>query len=115
MDPISFSRKPYNVSYRDFHTGEMIHQRRLAPVKVHDMLPTDIVELSEGHGDDWEAGERSAIKHISYRQPNVLQLQKSSGDTTFVEYTDVNLIERVASRGKARIDDAKLNRYLTWP
>ena len=64
----------YNVTYRDFHTGEMVKTRRSIPNKFHKILPEDIVELKSKKNDDWLTGEEFEVKHISYKNPNVLQI-----------------------------------------
>ena len=115
MDLIPFKRKPYTVTYKDFHTGELKHVRRRPPQKQHEMLPTDVVELSTKRGDDWEAGDEFAIKHVSYRAPNIIQLKNDEGATTFVPYFELSLEEGVAYRDKPGIDNVQSNRYLRWP
>jgi len=115
LEVIPFKRKPYTVTYKDFHTGELQHVKRRPPLKQHDMLPTDIVELSTKKGDDWESGEEYSIKHISYRAPNIVQLKNDEGLTTFVPYFDLELEEEVAYRGRRGPDNENTNAYLRWP
>ena len=115
MDEINFSRKPYTVAYTDFHTGELVKIVRRPPPLLHEMLPTDIVELTTKKGDDFQAGDDFTVKHISYRQPNTIQIQDDDGNTTFVPSFDLELKGKVAYRGVARIDDERANRYLLWP
>ena len=112
---ISFARKPYNVVYTDFHTGELVTVKRRPPAKDHEMLPTDIVELKTKKNDDWEEGGEYTVKHISHRQPNTIQLRNDAGDTTFVESFDLELVEEVAYREGKVTDEERRNRYLTWP
>lgn len=115
MGPIRFSQKPYKVTYNDFHTGERKTVTRRPPPKIHDMLPTDIVSLSSKKNDTFDVGDEVTIKHVSYRHPNILQLQNEDGETTFVPSRDVRLEQEVAYRGRPQIDDEKANRYLVWP
>ena len=114
---IHFDRKPYTVQYRDFHTGELITVQRRPPEKLHDILPTDVVELSFKKNDDWQAGENYTVKQINSRDPNTLQLQKDDGETTFINSQDAILKIRHASRSgdKIRVDDSVANQYLLWP
>ncbi len=81
---------------------------------MHPVLPEDIVELTTSKNQDWQAGDEFAVKNITARQPNVLQLANKDGDTTFVDYYDVKLKEEVAVRNEhqARL---KNNKYLIWP
>ena len=108
-------RGPYQQTYKDFHTGELITIRRSPPTTLHSMLPTDIVELSTRKNSDWEQGEVATIEHINYKQPNVLQLTKGD-QSTFMLYNEVNLKEAVAERNDVpRLDRAVANKYLLWP
>ena len=113
---VYFSRKPYTVSYKDYFTGEVKTIRRRPPRVLHDMLPKDTVELTYPKGEDWPANANYTIKHINPRQPNVLQLTDDKGNTTFVQSSDVKLIEKNTLRdGVKRIDDQGSNEYLVWP
>ena len=104
------SRKPYVVQYRDFHTGALVTVKRRPPPKVHQMLPNDVVTLSTKSGEGWEEGGEYTVKSISPRQPNVLQIENSKGETTFVPY---NELTSDAVRGVS--NPVKANRYLRWP
>ena len=113
---IHFSRKPYQVIYKDFHTGELKTIRRRPAPKTHEVLPTDIVSLKNQKNDDWLEDEEVTVRHISHRSPNVLQIQDEDGQTTFVPSFDVELEEKVAYRfGEIDKDGAEYNRYLRWP
>ena len=114
--PIHFSRKPYTVVYKDFHSGELIHRKRRPPEKDHLMLPTDIVELKATKNNHWAQGDEVEIKHISYREPNVLQLKNEYDETTFLSSSEVDLVEEVAYReGSTHKSSPQDNRYLVWP
>ncbi len=114
MQEIRFSRKPYDVTYRDFHTGELVTEKRRPPEKLHNMLPEDVVELSTKKNADWPAGEDVTVTDINYKQPNVLKVAKSDGSTTFVDYYDAELKEEVGYRENNQVR-AKSSKYLTWP
>lgn len=113
--PIYFSRKPYTVAYKDWHTGKLVSVKRRPPALAHDILPTDIVELTQTKNVDWQEGDEFEVKHISDRNPNVLQIRNDDGEATFVDSYDVMLEEEVAPRGKRSLDDPKKNKYLNWP
>ena len=116
MDPIYFDRKPYFVTYKDFRTNETVRIKRRPPEKLHEILPTDIVELKVNHGDNWEEGSSYAVKHISNRSPNILQIEDKEDDTTFIPYYEVELKQKVAYRGRTeQQEDPGSNRYLLWP
>ena len=115
MDPIRFSNKPTQRVYQDFHTGELKKVRRRPPPKLHDILPTDVVEITSKKNDDFDVGDEVTVKHVSYRTPNVLQLQNDDGQTTFVGFPSVELEEALAYRVRDQIDDEGANRYLLWP
>lgn len=115
-DAIKFDRKPYTVTYREDATGEIKTIQRRPPPKLHEALPTDIVELNHKKSDDFEAGDNVEVTYINPRHPNTLQIKNSAGDTTFVEYYDANLKEEVAPRaGVDPRDRPQSNRYLIWP
>ena len=120
IGPISFPRTPYTVTYQDLQ-GKLQSIRRLPPPKLHDILPTDVVELTHKKNDDFAAGDQYTVKNISPRQPNTLQIVNSQGDTTFVDYFDVNLLGELSpSKLNAEVssDQPNLrlsNRYLMWP
>lgn len=114
-DPIQFDRKPYFVTWKD-ESGELRKIRRVPPPKLHEALPTDIVELSNKRSDDFKEGDAVTVKHINPRHPNVLQLQNSEGQTTFANYFDVKLKEKIAPRdGVPREQAPERNKYLLWP
>lgn len=114
-DPIQFDRKPYFVTWKD-ESGEIRKIRRVPPPKLHEALPTDIVEISNKRSDDFKEGDEVSVKHINPRHPNVLQLENSDGQTTFVNYFDVKLKEKIAPRdGVPREQTPERNRYLLWP
>ena len=115
MEAIRFPGKPYIVTYRDFHTNELIRIKRRPPAANHAMLPTDKVELKVTKNDDWREGDTDTIKHISYRNPNILQIENEDGLTTFMRSDELELKEKVADRGDSHFDDYGRNRYLTWP
>lgn len=110
-----FSRKPYPVTYKDFHSGALTTVLRRPPPKNHDFLPTDLVELNTAKNADWPAGKEVAIKHISYRAPNTLQLSNDEGLTTFVGSSEVTLVKEEAYRQRPTLDDEQANGYLLWP
>jgi hypothetical protein len=113
---VRFSRDPYTVVFKDFHTGKIQRITRRPPPLQHDMLPEDIVTLSRRSNDDWDLGTEATIKGINPRNPNVLQLEQSNGDTKFLNAVEVNLEKQVADRpGEKKIDSPRYNRYLTWP
>ncbi|MBM4250451.1 MAG: hypothetical protein FJ146_00590 [Deltaproteobacteria bacterium] len=114
-----FDRRPYTVYYQDMQGAVQTLKRTPAP-KLHEALPTDTVELLSTKSDDFRAGDVMTVQHINPRYPNTLQLRNGSGDTTFVEYLDVNLKNEVAPRqdGRDPMDQPSVktsNRYLMWP
>lgn len=112
---IKFDRKPYTVTYMDLK-GEKQTIRRRPPAKAHSMLPKDIVTLNSKRNDDFDVGDEFAIKNIAPRQVNTLQLEGDDGKTTFVNYFDVQLEEKVALRDGVDPKDAiENNEYLMWP
>jgi hypothetical protein len=115
-DPVQFPRNRYTVWYKD-QAGAVQKIVRRPPEKLHDILPTDIVELTNTKNDDWTEGNDYSVKHISWKNPNVLQLEKSDGESTFVNYTDVSVRDRIIRDGKIidRKDDPISSRYLGWP
>ena len=116
--PISFSRTPYIVTYQDLQ-GNQQTLRRTPPPKLHDILPNDVVELTVTKSDDFQAGESALVDNINPKHANTLQLKNSRGDTTFLDYFDVNLLNEVAPReGRDPVDQPSVqisNRYLMWP
>jgi hypothetical protein len=114
-DPIQFDRKPYFISWKD-ENGEMRKIRRVPPPKLHEALPEDIVELTKAKSDDFKSGSKAVIKHINPRHPNTLQLINGEGQTTFVNYNEVELKEMVAPRNGMSVQDLPdRQKYLLWP
>jgi len=108
------SRRPYTVTY--YKNGEKQTIRRRPPKKLHNLLPTDVVELKNKRSDYFEKGENFEVKNINNRQPNTLQLENDDGQTTFVSYDDVVLREAYIERpGVLTVDAAETQRYLLWP
>jgi hypothetical protein len=115
-DAIKFDRKPYTVTYREDATGQMKTIRRTPPPKLHEALPTDIVELNHKKSDDFRKGDEVEVVYINPRHPNTLKIRNGDGVTTFVEYYDANLKEEVAPRPDVDPRDRPVNnRYLLWP
>ena len=112
MGQVRFDRQPYTVTY--FKEGVKHTIRRRPPPKLHDVLPTDIVSLKYDKNIEWEDGDDFEVKHINPRHPNVLQLENDDGETTFVEYFDVDLEEMVAPR-RGRRGQSNPDAYLLWP
>lgn len=114
-DSIILSGAPYKISYRDLK-GEQKTIRRVPPPKLHQMLPTDIVSLKNKKNADFDEGDEVTVTHINPRHANTLQLVNDDGQTTFMDYFDVNLEEEVAPRaGVSSMDRPGSNRYLLWP
>ncbi|SMF38037.1 hypothetical protein [Pseudobacteriovorax antillogorgiicola] len=111
---IQFNRKPYKVTY--YKDGERKTIRRVPPPKLHDMLPKDKVSLTRGKNDDFETGDEFTVKHINQRHPNVLQVTNDDGRSTFIDYYDLKLEQKIAKRnGVDPLDFPENNRYLRWP
>jgi hypothetical protein len=114
-DPIKFDRTPYTITYKDSE-GKMQKIRRVPPPKLHDALPTDVVELKRRRNEDFREGDILSVKHINPRHPNVLQVSNNEGLTTFVDAHDMELKEKNALRpGEDLLDRPQNNRYLRWP
>jgi hypothetical protein len=114
-DAVRFDRKPYIVTYKD-EQGVLKQIKRTPPPKLHEALPTDVVQLTRKHSDDFRDGDELEVSYISPRQPNVLQVKNGSGQTAFVDYYDMNLIDEVAPRnGVDPRDKPANNKYLLWP
>ncbi len=116
-DEIKFDRTPYTVKYMDLQ-GQQKTIRRTPPEKLHDALPTDLVTLTRTRSDDFRAGDDVEVANVSPRQPNVLQLKRADGATTFIEYFDMELHEgnKVAPRAGEDPRDRSINsKYLLWP
>ena len=113
-DPIQFSRRPYTVKYIDLN-GEMQTIRRKPPPKLHNIWPQDEVNLKEAKNADWEEGEYS-VSHINPKHPNVIQIENSDGQKTFVDYYNLELERAFGNReGKEAMELAINNKYLLWP
>ncbi|MFW7379778.1 MAG: hypothetical protein ACOH5I_13275 [Oligoflexus sp.] len=111
---IKFNREPYTVRYTQ--NGEQKTYRRRPPPKLHEMLPSDIVVLTQSKNDDFQAGQEFTVKHINQRQPNILQVTNDQGISTFVDYFDLRMEEMVAKRnGVDPREFPQNNRYLLWP
>ena len=116
MSILSATRKPYTAYYKDSITGEIKSIKRQPPKPQHSMLPTDTVELTTRKGEDWPANETYTIKHINFRQPNVIQLEDEQGKTTFVESSELKLIQKNSDEiGVKQIDSEIQGEYLVWP
>lgn len=112
---IRWTRRPYTITYLDLK-GERNTIRRVPPVRLHQMLPTDVVELNYQKNSDFLEGDEFEIKHINPRHPNVLQLINDEEATTFVDYYQADLTEEVADRPGVNPFDKPINtRYLMWP
>jgi hypothetical protein len=113
---------PYTIRYKDDKTGEMKTIRRQPPVKLHQTLPKDKVELLSKRSDSFDEGGTYTVKGISPRSPNILQLENGDGETTFIEYHDTKLVsenaepetsgDNVSPAQASRIIKSK---YMIWP
>ena len=111
---VSFSRRPYTVTY--YKDGERHTIRRRPPAKAHQIWPEDIVSLKSNRTSQFFEGDEVEVRHINPRHPNILQLENDDGATTFVEYFDVEL--ESAEGPRSGLDEAQLevqNEYLNWP
>lgn len=114
MSDVRFNRAPYNVTY--YKDGVKQTIRRVPPPKLHEAVPDDLVSLKRGKNADFKEGDEFTVKHINPRHPNVLQLTNDEGQSTFVDYYDMNLEEMRGKRnGIEAIDLPINNRYLLWP
>jgi hypothetical protein len=107
--------KPYKISYKDYHTGDMKEIWRRVPEKLHDIESNDLVELTSSQGQ-WPRGAIYRVKDLARRQPNVLELEGSEHDeetgrlqTRFVNYNEVLVKSHYKDRLKDSFD------YLRWP
>ena len=119
--PIKFDRKPYTITYTD-QNGEQQKIRRVPPPKLHDALPGDRVDISVTKSDDFEKGDAVTIKHINPRHPNVVQVQRSDGKTTFLNFNEFKFDAGSAgasgsnNSGAGTAAERPINsRYLLWP
>lgn len=114
-EAIRWTRRPYTIVYQDLK-GEKQTIRRVPPPRLHNMFPTDLVELTRQKSQDFLEGDEFEVKHINPRHPNVLQLVNDEEVSTFVDFYDVNLTEEVADRpGVNPLDKPANTRYLLWP
>lgn len=118
-DPIQFPRKTYKVWYKD-QAGEVQKITRTPPPKLHSIMPQDVVILNQTKSEAWAEGRDYGVKNINWKSPNVLQLEKENGETTFVNYTEVSLQEKALRQGsRDGVEDPKddpiSSRYLGWP
>ncbi|MGE0172431.1 MAG: hypothetical protein AB7T49_06595 [Oligoflexales bacterium] len=112
--PVQFSRTPYTVTY--YKDGEKHTIRRQPPPKLHNVWPEDVVKLTTKKSDDFDAGENYKVKGINPRHPNVIQIEDSDGNSTFVPHYDVELKEAIGQRDGVEPKDLPINnRYLLWP
>ena len=110
-----FSRKPYIVNYVDLK-GNPQSIRRVPPPKLHEILPEDKVMLNTKKNDDWRAEENFNVKNINEKQPNTIQIEKDNGDSTFVSYFDLSLVEKTSDqRYESPSKNPISNQYLIWP
>ena len=120
VQSVSTSRTPYNVRYRT-SDGEVKTIRRVPPSRLHDMVPDDMVTISQKRSDNWTEGSEVKVVGVSARQPNTLWVEDSDGNRTFLPYTDVRgqpksaadreLAEEIRERKKDPIGSD----YLLWP
>ncbi len=114
-DPVQFDRKPYIVSYVDAD-GVQQKIRRVPPPKLHDAMPTDQVELTCKHSDDFKDGDVLTVVGVSPRQPNTLKVENAAGQVTFISQYDMLLKEKKAMRdGLTPERLPERNQYLLWP
>ena len=116
MDEIRFTQKPYKVTYYDMN-GDKKVIRRVPPKKMHDILPTDIVEIKVKHSDDFDIGDNFEVKGINPRHPNVVHIHDDDEHSTFVSYLDLDLKEKRAPRegDESGFSSPTRDRYLLWP
>lgn len=115
----NFERRPYTVTYKDFHTGEIKKLVRRPPAKLHPILPTDQVVLTSQKGADWPSGDEYSVKQINPKQPNILKIEDNNGKTTFVDYFDVRLSKEIAARNEDGSpwspEQGPRRSYTQWP
>lgn len=117
---LSVHRAPYNVRYRT-PDGEVKAIRRVPPPRLHDLVPDDVVTISQKRSDNWEAGEDVTVVGVNERHPNTLWVEDSDGKRTFLSYSDVK--GQPKSRGdqeyveeiRERKRDPIGSDYLLWP
>lgn len=116
---IKFDRKPYTIKYMD-QDGKQQSIRRVPPPKLHSALPTDKVELTKTLSDHFESGDELTVKSINPRHPNVVKVENSKGQSTFISHYDMKLKDKPAPRIEAgqtvSAEDIPIqNDYLLWP
>jgi hypothetical protein len=117
---VSQDRTPYNVRYRTSE-GDVKVIRRVPPARLHDLMPDDLVTISNKKSENWDSGEEVRVVGVSPRQPNTLWVEKSDGRRTFLPYSDVQgppnpqsgveFAEEIRERRRDPIGSD----YLFWP
>lgn len=95
----------------------------MPPPKLHTAMPTDVVELKRRKSDHFIEGERVTVKHINPRHPNVLKVENSNGETTFISHYEMVLKQKIANTtgvngASGEPEDSAQNidnSYLDWP
>lgn len=118
MNPVSFSRQPYKVTY--FKDGVKQTIRRVPPPKLHNIMPKDEVILKTKKNADYLAGDEFTVKGINPRQPNTIHLENAEGESTFVSYRDLEVTDSFhftdEEGNQVPVEEAPgANRYLLWP
>jgi hypothetical protein len=112
--PVNFSNQSYTVTY--YQNGEKKTVKRRPPPVLHNMLPEDMVKLTQTKNADFAEGDEFKVKQINPRSPNTLQITDDDGNATFVPYFDLQLQEVVAPRnGVPPKEMPERNQYLLWP
>gem|GEM_PF-469574 len=128
MEGVNNQRKAYYVQWRDEH-GQMQKIRRMPPPTLHDFQPGDEATVEKRLSEDFPVGEDITIEPASPRNPNVLKLKNSEGQTKFVPYFDLaGKVRRFREIDGERVQvggadgredggsDAYIeNSYLEWP
>ena len=110
--PRKISRKPYTVTYRDFHTNEIKKIKRRPPVKNHNLDPTDKVKLLTTRNADWQNGDVYEVKRLVHKNANVVQIKNEDNESTFVNAEKLELISKGAKDPRYGL---YWSEYLTWP
>ncbi len=87
-----FDRRPYTIMY--YKDGKRIEKKRRPPPVLHEMLPKDKVALLKKKSDDFDISDHYTVKHISNRTPNTLQINNEKGQSTFVPYYDLKIVDK---------------------
>ena len=111
-DENTIAAKPYTVSYMKDGVRHTI--RRTPPPKQHNLMPQDQVSLLRKKNDDYLPGAGYTVKGFNPRHPNVLQIENSQGDATFVSFHDLSL-EKSNQESQLGMNAPERNRYLLWP